>query len=560
MIIKIVTQSAEYLYSLSFRHAAAAALVAPIALFAYFSDINAPQKSHLEEILERGLLKVATRNGPTTYYEDNHGMAGMEYDLARKFADELDLELEIVLGDSINELVQLLSDGEADLIASGMPLSETTDELVRYSRVYQQVEEQVVDLQKAKPRPRNVEDLIAPLSVQLTANHLETVGALRQAHPDLEVKIEHDLEFDELIEKVVNKQTRYALANSNEIQAIRHFYPELRIAFTLPESKGLAWAVKNTDDVSLIEEINNYLLSIKSNGFLTELLERYYGHVETFDYSGTRLFMGRIAKRLPRYEKIFKEAGRKFAVDWRLLAAMSHQESQWNRKATSVTGVRGLMMLTLATSSQLGVTNRLDPEQSIMGGAKYFVQLKDRLPESITEPDRTWMALASYNVGYGHVMDARVITEMLEEDPDKWINIKKNLPLLRKRKWYKQVKHGYAPRQRAGSICAEYPPLLRNTQPHIQRQNPGATTEHLLRHQRMPVRHLRLPPTGRRANRQRVLLPPIVAADFSVPDCYHPRWSLDVRSGFPPRPKTLPVKITGCCWQHAMPRLHRLSL
>lgn len=402
------------------------------------------EKPHLETIKERGSLIVATRNGPTTYFQASNGPAGLEYDLAHEFARRLGVELEIVLADSIDDLNQLLLQDRVDLVASGMPISVSSEGLVRYSPIYQNVKEEIIDRQKTKPRPQTIDDLTAPLSTLPTANHLETLATLQLSHPQLEWVIEQDMGFEELMEKVLDKQISYALVNSNEVQAVRHYYPELRTAFSLPGEKGLAWAVKQSDDLSLFVQVQTYMYQVKTNGFLTELLERYYGHFANFDYSGTHLFMRRIKSRLPKYEALFREAGQRYKIDWRLLAAMSHQESHWNREATSPTGVRGLMMLTLSTASQLGINNRLDPRQSIMGGARYLAQLRKRLAKSIVEPDRTWMALASYNVGYGHLVDARTITVMLEKDPNKWVNVKKSLPLLRKRKWYKKVKSGYA--------------------------------------------------------------------------------------------------------------------
>ena len=131
-------------------------------------------------------------------------------------------------------------------------------------------------------------------------------------------------------------------------------------------------------------------------------------------------------------------------MDWRLLAAIGYQESHWNPRARSPTGVRGIMMLTLNTAKHIGVKNRLDAEQSIMGGAKYFKIVLKRIPARIPEPDRTWFALASYNIGWGHVEDARILTERQGADPDRWVDVKERLPLLRQRKYYKQTRYGYA--------------------------------------------------------------------------------------------------------------------
>ena len=158
---------------------------------------------------------------------------------------------------------------------------------------------------------------------------------------------------------------------------------------------------------------------------------------------GARQFHKATQKKLVEYKDMFVEyAGDD--LDWRLLAAVSYQESHWKPHAKSPTGVRGMMMLTLNTAKQLGIKNRLDAEQSIRGGAQYLRKVIKRVPPRISDPDRTWFALAGYNVGWGHVEDARIITQQLGLDPDKWSDVKESLPLLQKKKWYKKTKHGYA--------------------------------------------------------------------------------------------------------------------
>jgi membrane-bound lytic murein transglycosylase F len=155
--------------------------------------------------------------------------------------------------------------------------------------------------------------------------------------------------------------------------------------------------------------------------------------------------MQHIEQRLPRYQAWFEKAGKDSGIDWRLLAAIGYQESHWNPKAVSPTGVRGLMMLTQDTMKQLGIDkSRHDPQASIEGGARYIRRVKKRLPKRIKNPDRTWMALAAYNIGFGHLEDARILTQDDGADPDKWIDVKKYLPRLSQKKWYKKARHGYA--------------------------------------------------------------------------------------------------------------------
>lgn len=127
-------------------------------------------------------------------------------------------------------------------------------------------------------------------------------------------------------------------------------------------------------------------------------------------------------------------AGEKYNIDWKLLAAMGYQESHWNPKAVSPTGVRGIMMLTQQTAGQMGIKNRLDPKSSIFGGAKYLDKIRRRFPKDLTEPDRTWFAMAAYNVGYYHVRDAQKITTQQEKNPNKWNDLQTTLPLLARKK------------------------------------------------------------------------------------------------------------------------------
>ena len=137
-------------------------------------------------------------------------------------------------------------------------------------------------------------------------------------------------------------------------------------------------------------------------------------------------------------------AGKKYDIPWTLLAAQSYQESHWDRLAKSPTGVRGLMMLTQRTAKEMGIQYRTNAKQSIYGGAKYYASLYKRIPESVKGLDRYKFAFAAYNVGMGHLYDARALAKKQGKDENSWKDIKSVLPLLSKRKYYKHLKHGYA--------------------------------------------------------------------------------------------------------------------
>ena len=236
----------------------------------------------------------------------------------------------------------------------------------------------------------------------------------------------------------------YTIADSNEFSITRRYHPQLGVAFNISDPQKLAWAFANGKDRSLYKKAVTFFNNLKTSGELESLIERHYGHISRYDYAGTYTYMYHVNKRLPKYRVMLDDASTKHNIDWRLLAATAYQESHWNPLAKSPTGVRGMMMLTNATAKQLGVESRTDPEQSIKGGAKYLRSLIDRMPVEMDEPDRTWIALAAYNVGLGHVKDAQLITELRGGNPYKWEDLKESLPLLRQKKWYKNTRYGYA--------------------------------------------------------------------------------------------------------------------
>lgn len=386
---------------------------------------------------------VVTRNSPTTYYEGADGPAGLEYEMAKMFADKLGVELTLVIPDSLNDLLDKIANKSIHIAAAGLTITEERKKIFQFGPSYQEIKEQLV-YNAANKRPKTFSHLDGTIEVVANSSHEERLKHLKKASKNLSWKLNHELESDELLQMVSEGIIEYTIADSNELALNQRFFINLRVAFDISEPQLLAWALPKTDDHSLFLEVQKFFNTIKKNGELTRLIERNYGHVEDFDYVGTKIYRRHIEKRLPTYRALFEKAANEQAVDWRLIAAMGYQESHWNPNAVSPTGVRGIMMLTLKTAKDLGVKNRIDPESSISGGAKYFKQTLERIDESIAEPDRTWMAMAAYNVGYGHLQDARKITRKLKKNPNLWIDVKQALPLLAKRKWYKQTRYGYA--------------------------------------------------------------------------------------------------------------------
>ena len=179
----------------------------------------------------------------------------------------------------------------------------------------------------------------------------------------------------------------------------------------------------------------------EKNTFFNEELEFFWKD----DKPGMSVFLKRIDSRLPKYKTLFVEAASNIDVDWTLLAAISYQESHWDPKAISNTGVRGMMMLTQKTAKEMGIKKRTNPEESILGGAKYFQKTMNRLPNEIGKLDRIWLSLAAYNLGFKNIELARLKAESEGFNPNLWNDVSLSLEKILKDRYGKEshefVKH-----------------------------------------------------------------------------------------------------------------------
>jgi len=409
--------------------------------------------SVLERIKQDGRLIVVTRNSPTTYYKGPHGEMGLEYELTRRFARNLGVRLQFVVPEKFEDILPLLTSGKAHLAAAGLVITEQNKKIVRFGPVYQNITHQVV-YRLGTRKPTKIKHLYnSKITVMAGSPHAERLRELQRKHPQLKWQETRENETEEILDMVWKKKMDYTIADSNEVAVMQRYYPELRVAFELNKrtlnkkiiTQKLAWAFPKNSDNSLYRAAVKFFRKLQDRGELEQVRERYYGHVEDqFNYWRITTIKKHIKQRLQKYKRIFKREAKKKNLDWRLLAAIGYQESHWDPNARSPTGVRGLMMLTLGTARHMRIRNRLNPAQSIIGGSRYFRLVKDRISIQVSDPDRTWFALAAYNVGIGHLRDAQLITRERGGDPYKWIDVRQNLPLLTKKKWYMKTRYGYA--------------------------------------------------------------------------------------------------------------------
>ena len=327
-------------------------------------------------------------------------------------------------------------------------MADARKEAVTFGPAYQNVQQQVI-YKRGTKRPRKVTDLLGGrLEVVAESAHAALLEQVRREEPMLTWIEDAHVGAEELLRKVAAGDIEYTIADSHVFALLRHFYPDVRVAFNLGPANQVAWVLPKKAD-ELRESIAAYFAEIEATGELQRIFDRYYFASREFDYVGSRAFVRHYNARLPQYREYFREAERATGVDWRLLAAMAYQESHWNPEAVSPTGVRGMMMLTENTAAMMEVENRTDPRTSIIGGARYFSRVMRKVPARIAEPDRIWLAVAAYNVGYGHVEDARILTQTQDANPDAWTDVRERLPLLTEEQWYKRVQRGYAPGSQA---------------------------------------------------------------------------------------------------------------
>ncbi|MEE4217964.1 MAG: membrane-bound lytic murein transglycosylase MltF [Xanthomonadales bacterium] len=418
--------------------------VIAVGVLLFFSYSGHDQPSQLDKVLQRGNLTMLTRNGASTYYIGPDGATGPEVELVREFADYLGVGLEIKAVDSFDKLAGMLESGQGDLIAANLTRTPRREERFNFGPDYQETSTLVI-YRRGQKRPGSFADLLGRKIMVIAGSSYEEALELAKIDlPGLEWEPRSDIGMEELLLAVADGAIDITLVDSNIFSLNSHFYPRVATAFTLQATLPHVWAFPAGADDSLVRQADTFMQEAKEDGRLAALNDAFYSAGDRMNRVGMHQFMGQVRNRLPPLIPIFQEIANAYDMDWRLLAAVGYQESHWDPNASSYTGVRGLMMLTRRTANYLGVTDRLDPRQSIEGGARYLLDLHSRIPARIAEPDRTWMALAAYNMGMGHLEDVRIITQKQGADPDSWTDVNKRLSLLTQETWYRDTRHGYA--------------------------------------------------------------------------------------------------------------------
>lgn len=428
-----------------------------------------PPLPQLAQVQARGSLRVVTINSPVTFFTLRERDTGLEYDLAQTFAEDLGVDLQMIAVDSFPDLLDAVANGQADLAAANITITQARQARVRFSEPYNSTVQYAV-YKAGQKKPRTLSDLTGrDLTVVAGSSYAETLLALEATLPQLQWQ-SAEVDIESLFESVSAGDLDLTVADSTVLDIQQRFFPNLRRGLALSKPQAIAWAFPSDRDRSLLDAANRTLDRLGSSGELADIKDQYTAHIAHYDRSNSHYFLRHIRSRLPPLKPLFVEAGKQTDTDWRLLAAIGYAESHWDPAAISPTGVRGVMMLTNATAAMMGVSEREDPAESIAGGARYLARVMKKIPNRIREPDRTWLALAAYNIGFSHLEDARILTQRAGGNPDRWDEVAEHLPKLDQPQWYRTTRFGYS----RGREAAAY---VRNIQSYYDILNWAMATD-----------------------------------------------------------------------------------
>lgn len=423
-------------------------IVIGLALLLWAWDMVSPwQKTILSEqnryaqIQQTKTLRVGMINHPLGYFVGVNGNVGIEYDLASAFANYLNVSLDVTTFENSESLFNALKENKIDMASAGLLYQSEQAKQFQIGASYYSASWQVA-YKKGTRRPYTLNDLHSELLIPTGSAVIPLLQQLQENHPTLRWQVTDKFTQEELLIQVAEGKIPYTVAVSVDISAAQHIKPDIAVGFDLTDEAPVVWYLQNSAYSELQAAVLEFMNQANENGTISRIEEKYFNHLARFDYVDTASYLRAIETVLPKYQPLFEKYRGDF--DWQMLAAIAYQESHWDPTATSPTGVRGIMMLTRDTAERMGISDRTNAEQSIKAGSEYLHLLISQLPQTIAKEDRIWFGLAAYNMGMGHLIDVRRLTKQLGGNPDNWLEVKKNLPLLAEKRYYTGLKYGYA--------------------------------------------------------------------------------------------------------------------
>ena len=396
----------------------------------------------LPGLKERRRLRMITRNNAMTYFIYRGQQIGFEYELIKRFASQHNLGLEIVIPNSHAELLSYLNEGKGDVVASAMTITEERQEQAVFTLPYNEVSELVV-VHADDDSIASLQDLAGrTIHVRASSSFYTTLMALRDSIKGLEIAIVPDnVETEDILAGVEEGIYDLTMCDSHLLDIERAYGRRLKAALSIKPS-ALGWAVRK-DNSELLAALNEYIKEEKGGLFFNMMKKRYFKSTRAVARAKDSTRVG-LSGQLSPYDELAKKYASQYGQDWRLITAQMYQESKFDPEAVSWVGAQGLMQVMPGTGQQLGFTDLHEPREGIHAGVKYMHQLINRFDHNLPMEERIRFALASYNAGYGHVLDARRLAREMGWDPNRWFgHVEQAMRLLSQPDYYERARYGF---------------------------------------------------------------------------------------------------------------------
>jgi len=413
----------------------------------------------LEVIKEDGVLHAITIYSSTSYFLYKGMPMGFEYELLSRLAKELGLRLKITVAEDINDLFDMLNNGDGDLIAYGLTITEPRKNLVSFTKNHYVTHQALV-----QRMPKNWRSLPGyKIDRQVISNTLELIAdtvwvrentsyaqRLQNLQDEIgaEIPVEHiegNIPTDEIIRMVVDGEIDRTIADYNIAAINKTYYPILHIDTRISFSQRIAWAVRKNSP-ELLTVINKWIAKEKKKDDYYVIYNKYFKNTKSFRGRIQSDFYSKNSNKISKYDAIIKNNAAKIGWDWRFLCSQIYQESRFDPKAKSWAGAGGLIQLMPATAKEVGVTNSFNPKENIKGGVKYLDKMRDKFDSVTDSVQKVKFTLAAFNCGAGHVFDAMRLTEKNGKDPSIWDdNVEEYILKLADKKYYldEVVRYGF---------------------------------------------------------------------------------------------------------------------
>ncbi|MGB5499603.1 MAG: transporter substrate-binding domain-containing protein [Maribacter sp.] len=415
-----------------------------LLVFTLFINCN-PDKSHtkqaatksftrdLKDIKKDGKLKVLLAYSSTSYFLYKGKPMGYEYELLQRLADHLQLELEIKISNNLDMLLTNLISGHADIVAYGLAITEDRKKVAAFTDYLYLTKQVLVQKKPANWRKMTLDNI----KKNIIQDPLELIGdtvsvrentsyfkRLINLSKEMGGKIiidtlDGNLSTDEIIQMVADEKIKYTIADKNLANINSSYAPILDTNVPVSFSQRIAWALR-PNSPQLLEATNTWIKQYRKQPEYNMIYNKYFKNKRTFKNRAKSDFYSVNTNEISQYDGIIEANAKIINWDWRFLAALIYQESNFNNAASAWTGAAGLMQLMPGTAKDMGIKNRLDPKENIRGGTKYLKIIYDAFYDITDSVQRVKFTLAAYNCGYFHVKDAQNLATMNQLDPDVW--------------------------------------------------------------------------------------------------------------------------------------------